>query len=635
MKKLLNYLITFIIFFLILIPVSKAQNTTERITNFKTDYMINSDSSVYVTEEIEIYTNQNYFKHGINRDFFTNKMNKNYFPQAYEVIETKIDGFKTYFDTETPGGKFRIKIGDPQVFLTNGIHKIEIKYKIENINAYFANHDEIFINLIGEWDVPIENFSGTIKLADSLNSPEIKIKGYQGIFGSKEDFSNYNKTDNLIKFKSDKRLNPNENISLAVWFPKGTFPNKYDDIKKKENFYTLIILTMVMLAPLITIFFSLKMIGIDSKIRNPTVIYDIPKEITPSIFRYLDKRKVDDKSVTSELIYLAINKFIKFSQNQETKNIEFDFINKDTSILVNQSFYQTILLTLFPIGNQNKFALNKDTNNMTKVSSLVTSIRDNIRSENLEDITDTRNFFEIFFTFIFFISLCGLIIYLSAINSFQILPIYFVFIFIIIVCRLFNKVIAYKISEGFWSGVPSLIFIGLIMTLFLFIFKEDIELIPRIIFMVSYLLFFLNDYLTLYSNRFNQKGLEYLAIIKGFKKFALSQSNYIKGFDQEIPLSLNMYESYLPYAIALDIETEWSKKFNNILSQITDQNFRDENFALYSYSLIGSSVTSSIDSNDYYTSFSSNSFGSGSSSGGFSSDSSSGGGGGSAGGSGW
>lgn len=613
---------------------SLANEFEERIKNFSVEYKINSDGSIEVKEEITIVSNQDKFKHGIYREFFTNKVNKNYFPQEYIVYEAKLNDAVTNFTTSSNNNKFRLKVGNPDILLSNGEHKFVIKYKIENISAYFADHDEIFINLIGQWEVPIENFNGSIELANSIDSPKVVIKGFQGIFGSNQEFSSYSKNKNLISFNSERVLDSNENISIALWFPKGTFPNKYDSIKTIEDRYIQAFLLVILLMPIITILISYKKSYLDSKIKNPVVVYDIPKEITPSIFRYLDKRKIDDKSITSELIYLVFNKYIKISQNQINNFIEIDFLNKDTSNLFNQSFYQGILFTLFS-NNQNKFILNKDTNRVTKISSLIPDFKNSIRSEKLEYSDDSRNFFEIFLTFLCLASMIGLIIYLTLINNFQTLPFFLFFIFILLFSRIFNKLIVYKIFDGIWNTLPSFIYIGIITTLFLFLFLENVELMPRIFFIVSYFLYFYNDYLTIYSNRYTQKGLEYLAIIKGFKKFALSQSSYLKGFNSEIPLSLSMYESYLPYALALDIETEWSKKFHSILSQISDQNSKSENFALYSYSLIGSSVTSNIDSNVFYTSFGSNSEGKGSTSSGFSSDSSSGSGGGSAGGGGW
>jgi uncharacterized membrane protein len=56
--------------------------------------------------------------------------------------------------------------------------------------------------------------------------------------------------------------------------------------------------------------------------------------------------------------------------------------------------------------------------------------------------------------------------------------------------------------------------------------------------------------------------------IEGFKMFLTAMERYITGVKMPFPDRFTMYESYLPFAIALDVEPEWSAQFSDMLSQL-------------------------------------------------------------------
>lgn len=68
------------------------------------------------------------------------------------------------------------------------------------------------------------------------------------------------------------------------------------------------------------------------------------------------------------------------------------------------------------------------------------------------------------------------------------------------------------------------------------------------------------------------KGRELQNHIDGFKMFIESQEDYIKRVEMDFPDRFTMYERYLPFAIALDLEPKWSAKFKDVVREALELN---------------------------------------------------------------
>lgn len=65
---------------------------------------------------------------------------------------------------------------------------------------------------------------------------------------------------------------------------------------------------------------------------------------------------------------------------------------------------------------------------------------------------------------------------------------------------------------------------------------------------------------------YTDKGKQKLHEIYGFKLYLMNQSIKTKYHTQNFPIkTIELYEKYLPYAIALNIEKQWTKQFIHIV----------------------------------------------------------------------
>jgi uncharacterized membrane protein len=123
--------------------------------------------------------------------------------------------------------------------------------------------------------------------------------------------------------------------------------------------------------------------------------------------------------------------------------------------------------------------------------------------------------------------------------------------------------------------------------------------------------------------------------VAGFKMFlSATERERLKIMHKELPMTLETFERFLPYAIALDIEPAWSEQFKDAIAAAAKQQEGHYVPVWYHTSSFGSGFDSNAFSGSFSGSISSSSQAPGSSSG-FGGGGGSGGGGGGGGGGGW
>ena len=131
-------------------------------------------------------------------------------------------------------------------------------------------------------------------------------------------------------------------------------------------------------------------------------------------------------------------------------------------------------------------------------------------------------------------------------------------------------------------------------------------------------------YFIVYNPRLSSEGNDLWRAIQGFKLFlSITEKDRVKN------LTPDMFEKYLPYAVILGVEKEWSKKFEGVVTQNPNW-FHANTIAASTVINSTSTFSASAFSTSFATSFSSSFSSSSASSGGGSAGGGGGGGGGGA-----
>src|SRR4051812_38315531 len=207
---------------LFLIAAAPAQ-ADERILRYLSDVEIQKDSSLEVTETIDVRAEHDRINHGIYRDFPTHYKGPHgsQMRVGFAFEGATLDGAPVPAAIESVGNGVRIKIGDPDKYVDVGEHSYVIRYRATREIGRFKDYDELYWNATGNgWIFPIDLAEVRIHLpAPAAFGQRAMYTGPKGSTASNAEV--YDEKPGEIDFRTTQPLEPNEGLTVAVAFPKG------------------------------------------------------------------------------------------------------------------------------------------------------------------------------------------------------------------------------------------------------------------------------------------------------------------------------------------------------------------------------------------------------------------------------
>lgn len=503
--------------------------SAEKITSFNGEIKINTDSTINVQENIAYDFGENQ-KHGIFR-FIPVKYKArggNFNLRVSGIKVTDESGRAQNFAVSYPGDNVEIKIGDADKYVS-GQKNYVISYVIRRAVNYFPDHDELYWNFTGDqWQVPIENASVKVILPDSAKE-NLQMKCFEGVFGTTNECA-ASASENILEYKTKGALDAGEGLTIVNGWPKGitpepTFFQKILDIVR-DNW--------TLLVPFVVFFFMYRLWskrGRDPKGRGTIIAqYESPDGLAPAEIGTMVDGSADNKDVSSTIIDLAVNKFLKIKRTEEkgffgTTSAEYTFTKlKDDE--PERNFEKEVMKGIF--GSEKEKKLSDLKNKFYKTLQAV-------KSQLYENVTQygyyAKNPNTVFGMWIAIAIVGG---GLSA--------------------GLFGAI------QGGW-GVFSGIVSGIIMLVFGW-------LMPAV----------------------TKKGAELKENILGFKDFlSVTETDRLK-FHNAPEKNPEMFEKFLPYAMVLGVENEWAKQFEGIYNQQPDW-YEDSSGRMFNAMILSSMVS--------------------------------------------
>lgn len=195
----------------------------ERILAFRSDIAVQPDSSLIVTETIDVRAAGNAIRRGIFRDFPTRYQGR-HGRQArvgFDLLETRRDGRDEPAATEPMRNGVRVRIGDRDVLIDPGEHRYVIRYRTTRQLGRFEGYDELYWNVTGNgWAFPIDRAEARITLPSPVRFGQRAFyTGPQGANGRQAAV--VAEKPGEILFRTTAPLAPYEGLTVAVAFPKG------------------------------------------------------------------------------------------------------------------------------------------------------------------------------------------------------------------------------------------------------------------------------------------------------------------------------------------------------------------------------------------------------------------------------
>ena len=283
----------------------------ERITSFLSDVTVNTDASLTVRESITVIAEGNEIRRGILRDFPTiyGDRHGTRVTVGFEVVGVARNGNPEPFAVESISNGKRIRIGDKDVLLNYGQQRYEITYRTTRQLGFFTDFDELYWNVTGNgWTFPIEQASVIIRLPSGANIVQpAEYTGRQGENG--KDVRVTEAAGNRYAAETTRRLEASEGFTVAVAWQKGIVAPPTDADTWKwwiAGNGGLIALALSLLASAVFYLYAWNRVGRDPPKGTIIPIFTPPPGLGPAGARYVTKQGMDDRGFAAAMVSLAV-----------------------------------------------------------------------------------------------------------------------------------------------------------------------------------------------------------------------------------------------------------------------------------------------------------------------------------------
>jgi hypothetical protein len=303
----------------------------EAITAFATDVTLRTDGAVEVTETITVNAEGSEIRRGIFRDIPTLLVNpdNSRLRSDLDVVEVKRDGRAEPYTLEGLDAGFkRIRIGDPDVFLSRGLHTYTIRYSMTRMGRSFADHDELFWNATGNyWTFPILQSVTRVTLPPGAVIQN--LVGYTGRPGSTEQAVSITRvSDSQAIFRTTRRLGPGEGISVAAAFQPGilTRPQGLDAaLYWLSDHRDLVLPVLALLVVLAYNLLAWNAVGRDPAKGTIIPLFHPPKGMSPALAHYIHRmgwQKGGWTAFTATIFDLGVRGLVSIDNASKTLTVK-------------------------------------------------------------------------------------------------------------------------------------------------------------------------------------------------------------------------------------------------------------------------------------------------------------------------
>jgi len=170
---------------LFLLPVIAPAD--ERILSFHSEIVISQDSWIEVTETIRVRAEGNRIRRGIYRDFPTeyyDRLGNRYEVDFHPLAVLRNDASESFHSQNYRNG-VRTYFGSSDRFIDQGVHTYRFRYRASRMLGFFEEHDELYWNVTGfDWAFPIDEASATVRFNFDVPASDVSVTAFTGPYGS-------------------------------------------------------------------------------------------------------------------------------------------------------------------------------------------------------------------------------------------------------------------------------------------------------------------------------------------------------------------------------------------------------------------------------------------------------------------
>lgn len=553
----------------------------EIVRDFDVSVSLRADDSMMVTETILIDVDNTTIKHGFVRIFPANYRDRDgkMYDVPFDVVSAVIDGRKTKTSLNWRGANVEIAIGNPDDIIRPGLHTFVFTYTTGEFVGFFKDHDELYWNVTGkDWQWTIEKASFRLSLPGKKPGEGFlpgKIEWYAGPYGSKESYMKGATLQPDNSVRSTAALPPGNVLTVVYSWPKGLITPVDPDKDKAAQTTTGIVTLIASFVSCLLVWFVWG--------RNPakkTVIplFNPPYGASPAALRYAWKLNLDSTSFASNVVDMLARGALRFFKRNKPSRPENKQrvlsktgagrkLSKDEDLML-EKFYDEIVFDERDKCTSGGASLSDASDEMWQ---FVSSGNPWPADSALQRPSQRNKMLASLIPLVIGLVAMFFVMGSSALN----LTFSAIFSITSLVC---GWLLQQKNSQ---RSRPAVVIWGLVPAAVCALLMVGVGMIERSICLPAVLSFIISAALPvavmpMMDEKRTLFGMDLLSQVEGFRMYLnTAEKNQLEALNppQDTP---ELFQRYLPYALALDAAETWANRFRDVLEGAVMNDFASE-----------------------------------------------------------
>ena len=278
-----------------------AQRTLE-IRSFDAAIDVSADGSILVEETIVARFTGSW--NGIFRTIpvqYRTPQGLNYTLRLDNVSAVDTEGRPLRIESSRERHYRKLKIWVPGA--VDATRTVRLRYRVANGLRFFEEHDELYWNVTGdEWDVPIESASAHVRLPEGVTG--VRATAFRGAYGSTEQAAVSIEADS-VRVEAVRGLGFREGLTIAVGWDPGIVHRPTAVERTTSVVYSNLPLAVPPLV-FLGMLWLWRARGRDPALAPILTRYEPPEQMSPAELGTLVDGKPDMRDITSTIVDLAV-----------------------------------------------------------------------------------------------------------------------------------------------------------------------------------------------------------------------------------------------------------------------------------------------------------------------------------------
>lgn len=196
---------------------------------------------------------------------------------------------------------------------TDTTKRLRIRYEVPNALRFFETHDELYWNVTGdEWEVPIESVSARVTLPEGVSG--VRATAFRGAYGATEQ-TDVDVEPSAVRLQTRQALGFREGLTVVVGWDPGRIHRPGAVERAASALYS----NLPLAIPPIVLLAMLRLWrarGRDPELGSITARYEPPDGLTPAELGTLADGTPDMRDITATIVDLAVRGYLHITESK-------------------------------------------------------------------------------------------------------------------------------------------------------------------------------------------------------------------------------------------------------------------------------------------------------------------------------